>query len=567
MLGQRYLETRDSLADAVTTAKALALETNSSAEELTHEGVAEILASPLRIAVCGEKGSGKTSFLHALLGLELNSESEKAIHVYGAGVLWGESPSSHVEYQQVRALAEHGGLEVIDTGAVSKLTGDERERMKTLLSESDHVFWVMSSENPWAAKSWDLVTEMRELLGKRSSVILQKVDLLKKKDIEVLLGHLTSLSIQRVGHALPMHCVSAEKGIKSWGEGKRDGRLWLNSGFKDCETALDTALNSGEERREALLWISQRMLKVVNRVETTIQEKISGLRSDIRSLQLVETEVERSREHEVQNSRENVEHIANVVCDCADYSVNFAKRKNSLLATLISIFNRGDGALSIEKNLQEEVSEATYERSQEVAFGILAKCERQWSGMKDDLQKRMAVDVVSFDNSVFEEKVDIFAEKMQKKMKHAMVMLKLRRLLDRMMVTRQRALKKMVMWLLSFVSIAGIIGYADIEAISFLPWIFMGLAGVVFAVMLGYGYKTRKSLLAVYSESVYNVRYELADMIQGTYEDEIREFYSGYTSMFENLRRYIVNSEESIEPLNERWHDLFLQHRAIHQDI
>ena len=567
MLGQRYLETRDSLAEAVTTAKALALETNSSAEELTHEGVSEILASPLRIAVCGEKGSGKTSFLHALLGLELNSESEKAIHVYGAGVLWGESPSSHVEYQQVRALAEHGGLEVIDTGAVSKLTGDERERMKTLLSESDHVFWVMSSENPWAAKSWDLVTEMRELLGKRSSVILQKVDLLKKKDIEVLLGHLTSLSIQRVGHALPMHCVSAEKGIKSWGEGKRDGRLWLNSGFKDCETALDTALNSGEERREALLWISQRMLKVVNRVETTIQEKISGLRSDIRSLQLVETEVERSREHEVQNSRENVEHIANVVCDCADYSVNFAKRKNSLLATLISIFNRGDGALSIEKNLQEEVSEATYERSQEVAFGILAKCERQWSGMKDDLQKRMAVDVVSFDNSVFEQKVDIFAEKMQKKMKHAMVMLKLRRLLDRMMVTRQRALKKMVMWLLSFVSIAGIIGYADIEAISFLPWIFMGLAGVVFAVMLGYGYKTRKSLLAVYSESVYNVRYELADMIQGTYEDEIREFYSGYTSMFENLRRYIVNSEESIEPLNERWHDLFLQHRAIHQDI
>ncbi len=567
MLGQRYLETRDSLAEAVRAAKLLALNTNSRADELGHDGVAEILRSPLRIAVCGESGSGKTRFLHALLGLELSSNSKKAIHVYGSKVLWGESTGKNVEYHQVRDLASQGGLEVIDTGAVSQLTEGERECIKTILSESDHVFWVMSSENPWAAKSWDLVTEMRELLGNRSSVVLQKVDLLKKKDIDILTAHLTSLSIQRVGHVLPMHCVSAEKGISAWGEENRDEKLWLNSGFNGCEEALNNVLNNGTERREALQWVSQRILKVVNNIETTIQEKVSGLRADIRSLQLVETEVEKSREFEVTNSRENVEYLANVVCECADDSLSFARRKNGFWATMISIFNRGDGALSIEKNLQEEVSVATHERGQEIAFGILTKCEKQWSGMKKDLQKRIAVAVVGFDNSVFEEKVDIFAENMQKKMKHSMVMLKLRRLLDRMMVTRQRALKKMVMWLLSLVSVAGIIGYSDLEVNSIVPWGLIGFAGVIFLIMIGYGYKTRKALLAVYAESVYNVRYELADMIQVTYEDEVREFYYGYTSMFENLRHYIVKSEESIEPLHERWHDLFLQHRAIHQDI
>ena len=564
MLGQRYLETRVSLAEVLEAVKSLAFQTQVDYSELNLDDIDVCLTSPMRIVVAGESESGKTSFLNALLGLNFCEDDEYPIYIYGSARIWSGEPNDSIKYIQIQGLEE---LEVVDSRAVSKLTVEEREVLKELMVEADHVFWVLSAENPWAAKCWDFVTEMRDVVGKRSSLVLQKIDLIKKRDVEILTSHLTSLSVQRVGHALKIQSVSAIAAVKAWSKGKRDGRAWLHSGFKEIEDTLSSNLNNGIERKGALQYVSQLVKTVLDRIEQSIQGKMSVLRSDTNSLKIVEAEVERARELEVENAQEGLLRMSAVITDQIEPALEFASKKNGFFATLIALFSRGDGALAVEKRLQQDVSEAAFERGREVAYHLLAKCERQWRGMRDDLQRRMAVDVVGFDSKMFEKNVEHFSENMGKETKHTMVMLKLSRLLDRMMVSRQRSLKKMLCWLLILISISGILGYAQLEYFSELPWVVLILAAGLLGYMLVYGSKTKEALLVAYRERMYNARFEFSEMMEEPYSTEMREFYTGYTSMFENLRRYIVSSEERLVPIHDKWHKLFLRYRAVDQDI
>jgi len=564
MLGKRYLDTRVGLAEVLDAVKSLAFQTQVDYHELDHEDMDVCLTSPFRIVVSGDSECGKTSFLNALLGVNLVEEDEYPIYVYGSARVWSGGESPFVKYTQIQTLTE---VEVVDNRGISKLTSEEREYLKELMTEADHVFYVMSSENPWAAKSWDFVTETRDLVNKRSSVILQKTDLHKKKDIEVLVGHLTSLSVQRVGHALPIHCVSAVTGVGAWGKEKRDGRVWLHSGYKDLEIYLADRLNVGEERRNALQFVSSKVKLVIDRVESSIQNKMGVLRSDTNSLKIVEAEVERAREGEVENAKIGLLQMASVITEQIDPAVQYATKKNGFISTLLAVFSRGDGALDVEKKLQQDVSAAAFERAREIALNLLAKCERQWRGMRDDLQKRMAVTVVGFDSKMFETNVDKFSDQMQHQTKRTMVMLKLSRLLDRMMVARQRALKKMLSWLLLLVSAAGFTGFLDLNFFAELPWLILIIAGGLFLYMVYFGSKTKRALLLAYRERLHNARFEFSEMMQEPYSAEMREFYTGYTSMFENLRQYIVTSEEQLVPMHEKWHSLFLRYKAVDQEI
>ncbi len=85
--------------------------------------------------------------------------------------------------------------------------------------------------------------------------------------------------------------------------------------------------------------------------------------------------------------------------------------------------------------------------------------------------------------------------------------------------------------------------------------------------MIYFGSKTKKALLLAYRERLHNARFEFTEMMHEPYSTEMREFYTGYTSMFENLRQYIVSSEERLMPIHEKWHALFLRYKAVDQEI
>ena len=564
MLGEEYLETRKRLESIIGHIRTLALRVDAYAGELEEDSVRHSLSSPFRILVCGEKECGKSAFLSSLVGKNLPSTEGKAIQLYGSSVLSPIKEDEVIAYQQVKEIGE---LELIDTRGIGEFSATELGQLKEIMPTCDYVLWVVSSGNPWASKTWDLVTETRELVGKRNAVVLQQMDLRPPDDVPILLDHLRSLSVQRVGHALPIHCVSASIAAKAWSHTYRDPELWKDSGYENFEAILDKQMSSSQEREEALK-IAYRSAKVViDRLEETIQNRARALRGDKHVLQAVEAEVERAREIEVKNARENLNKLGSVVSEQVESSVKYASRKNGVIGTLISFFTRGDGAVAVEKKLQESVSDSAAVRAREIAFSMLSKCEDHWNIMRPELQRKMAVNVVDFDAAGFEKKVDNFSNKMEQSTRHSMVLLKLRRLLDRMMVARRLVLKRVLIMVLALVSAAGIIGYLSDDVRSKLPFFILGVAGALVLWMLWYGKKTKDALLHDYADTIVGARLHLAEMIQADYVDEVRDFFTAYSPMFENIRRYIVEAEADLEPKQKEWNELFLMLKAIEQEI
>jgi len=359
MLGKRYLDTRISLAEVLDSVRSLALYNEVVCDELDSEETRAYLKSPFRIVVVGESESGKTSFLNALLGIELAVRNDAAITVYGASRNWGEEGYSCVSYEPTIGLDE---LEIVDSRGISKLTEEEREELKRLMTEADYVYYILAAENPWAAKSWDFITEMNDYVKKRCSAILQKVDTLKEGDGDVLLGHLSSLSKQRLRYEIKIDCVSARIGINAWAgsivKEERDVMLWKSSGYEELENDLDNLLNHGVERRAALQEVSATVRRVLENIESAIREELRTLKSDMHSLKTVESEVEHSRDGEVYNARDGLQRMAAVIGEQSNATMKYAAEKNGFLVSLFAIFSRGDGALAVEKKLQESVSDA-----------------------------------------------------------------------------------------------------------------------------------------------------------------------------------------------------------------
>ncbi|MFT5906109.1 MAG: GTPase SAR1 family protein [Cryomorphaceae bacterium] len=564
MLGEEYLETRKRLASITGQVRTLALRIDAPADELEKDSVREGLKSPIRILVCGEKESGKTAFLSSLVGKNLVVTDPKAIQVFGPSIL---SPEQEDEVLGYHRILEVGELELIDTRGISELSEQGLERIKALMPTCDYVLWIVSSGNPWASTTWDLISESRELVGKRQAVVLQQIDLRPADDVPILLDHLRSLSIQRVGHALPIHCVSATIAAASWSNTYRDTKRWKISGYKSVESILDKQISTSQEREQALRHAFDSTKIVIDRLEESILRRAHALKGDKHVLQAVEAEVERARETEVRNARENLNKLGSVVTEQVEHTVKYASKKNGVIGTLISLFTRGDGAVAVEKRLQESVSESASVRAREIAFSMLSQCEKHWNIMRPELQRKMAVNVVDFDTHGFEKKVNEFSTKMENSTRHAMVLLKLRRLLDRMMVARQHVLKRVLILVLALVSAAGVTGYLSDELQNKLPFLMLGIAGVLVLWMVWYGKRTKDALIYDYADTIVDARLHLAEMIEDDYVDEVRDFFTAYFPMFENIRRYIVEAESDLEPKQKEWHELFLMLKAIEQEL
>ena len=565
MLGAEYLDTRKRLESIIRQIKKLSNRVDVSSHELEGNDVESWLTSPFRILVCGESGVGKTSFISALVDDALAEplEQKKIIQLYSSSRKSTEEVNDSLDHKCIPKLGE---IEWIDTKGIGTMDANVLARTKELMLTCDFVLWVVSVENPWVSTTWDIVTEMNQQLGVRQSLILQQVDRQSTADVPILLTHLKSLSQQRLGYELPIHCLSAKFAKQSRRGEKLNSARWASSGFEEFEEFLNRKVTHSRLRVEGLQACYERAKIVIDRLDNTFFRRKRALQGDQHVLQAVEAEVDRAREIEVKNARESLNLLGSVVSEQAEESVRYARKKNGVLGTLISLFTRGDGAVVIEKRLQEMVCDGAYARARQIGSAMLGRCKDHWEIMRPELQRKMEVDVVDFDVSGFEKNIEKFSKKMEQSTRRSLVLLKLRRLLDRMMVTRQRILKRVLIIVLGLVSLAGWIGYTS-DGRHNLSFYILGLAVLLIIWMFWYGKKTKDTLLSDYADTVVAARWHLADMLQDDYVDGVRDFFTAYAPMFENIRRYIVEAEADLEPKHKEWHELFLMLTTIEQEI
>ncbi|SHK29118.1 GTPase SAR1 family protein [Rubritalea squalenifaciens DSM 18772] len=568
MLGEQYLETRESLAGVIAGIRALAKRSRASTEGIDEKKLSHALRRPFRIVVCGEHQAGKTSFLEVLVGkelVELEQASEAKVTIFrDAGYRVRDEREDGCELKYLDLL---GDIELVDSSGLSKLGPEQLEALKYLIQGADYVYWVFPSENPWAATTWDFVTEMREVAGSKSAVVLQQIDRRHETDVPVLLGHLKDLCLQRVGHPLPIFPVSARDGYKAWSSGNHDKRVWVQSGFGECLSKLDFQLNSSQSRRRELRQAYEMASVLLSKTEEHVDNRSRTLASDQEYLQSIEAEIDRMREMELRSMLSQIGWLGDILESQINPVMRMAKWRLGLVMSVASLFGRGDGAFKVERFMLERVSKEAELKSREQARRMLGLCKAKWEKMRPAMEERLVADVGDFQDDAFQEQVDLFSEGLEKSVRHAMVLMKLRGLLDKMMMVRWRAMKKMLMVSLSSAALGGLVGLVGIDPH---PYVALGLLGVsvaVFLWMLLYGAKTRRNILKSFAESLYDARPALIDAVQEDYIDIIRAFFNGYTPMFESIRRRIAHAKLDLQPQMKAAGELFISLKAVEQDI
>jgi len=290
MFGERYLATRNRLADLVSAITKLGERSRADLGDVDVDEVERSLMRSMRVVVCGEGDVGKTSFLEVLLGRNLEDLEEKSkggeVVIYRDVVNRVRDSAEDVCEKRYRDRLRE--MEVVDASGVGKLNNEKREALKYLIGEADYVFWVLSAENPWAASTWDFVTEMREEVGNCSAVILQQVDRREAADVPLLVGHLRDLCLQRVGHAIPIFPVSAKVGMSAGAGENRNGEVWESSGFGLCERELNHFLNRGSRRRGVMKGTYDLARDLLLRIEGHIDNRSRSLWVIFWSLSILE---------------------------------------------------------------------------------------------------------------------------------------------------------------------------------------------------------------------------------------------------------------------------------------
>jgi len=570
MFGEKYLATRGRLAELVSAIVALGKRSRAELTDADEEILERALRRPFRIVVCGERGAGKTSFLELLMGRELADLEERA-RGFSEVVVYRDVANrvrdEREDACEKRYLDRFKNIELVDSTGVGGLSAEQRAGLRYLMEGADFVFWVLPAENPWASGTWDMVTEMREVAGSSSAVVLQQVDRREARDIPLLLGHLRDLCLQRVGHSLPIFPVSAKLGVAAGVGEERDLKKWEASGFGACSQALDDFLNGSVKRKQWLRAAYDQAGGMLSRIEEHIDNRSRTLVSDQQYLQSIEADFDRLREGEVQGRLRQIGWLGDILESRFGKVMRMAKGKLGGLRSLISLFGRGDGAFVIERFLLEQVTEEAELRGREQALAMLAGCREKWGEMRPAMEERLALDVGDFREDVFEEAVDTWCEDLVKAMRREMTLMKLRGLLDRMMVRRHHRMRRFLLLSLASFSVGGFLGFFGMLYDPFGALGVVGLGVLFFLMMWGYGMKTRRAIVGSFAETLYDARPVLIDGMREGYVDMVREFFNGFTPMFESMRRKIANAQLDLEPQMKSGGELYLALKAVEQEL
>ena len=129
---------------------------------------------------------------------------------------------------------------------------------------------------------------------------------------------------------------------------------------------------------------------------------------------------------------------------------------------------------------------------------------------------------------------------------------------------RRAVLRRYLGGVLCLLSVAGILGGMGLN-----PWPLVVLAGAGALLIIAgvYAVKSRDSLCRDFAERMEDLRQPFSESLADDYKDGVREFYVEYGGLFEIVRRRIADQKLLLKPRLERWNDLFLELKAIEQEI
>jgi len=555
MFGERYFATRQRLTDVVRGVRELGEKTGGDVSALSEDSdFLKGLSNPFLFVVCGEVNSGKSTLVNGLFGEDLckvNVLPETAkVHWYR----WGEetkivntTPTLEERYQPTAFLQD---FNVVDTPGTNSVVPGHQPITERFLPVADILLFVFPVSNPWGAATWQFIARLPKDQLKNVAFILQQADLRSEEDLEVILGHMKTLAEQKTGIRPDVFPVSGKMAMEAKRALPFSSHLWQKSGYPALEAFISERVSVNPERQRILDDVRHSSQAALRNIEEEIEKRTSELDSDQRFLRELETEVDGRREGQAKILSERLSSLGDM----------------SLSRSFVSLFQQETLPTQIEKGLIEAVKEAVEESALKDGAELVENCRSHWKTAESRIEEHLDIKPPDFNKETdsLAGTRQRFVRRLGRSSKQAVAFLKLRGTLDNQMENRRLAMRRYLIGMLCSLIAAGIFGGLGF---GILPWIAISVGLLFLAAAAIYASKSRDILCRDFTERIEDLRQPFSDALADDYKNGVREFYVEYGGLFEIVRRHIADQKLLLRPQLERWNDLFLELKAIEQEI
>ncbi|MCP5538468.1 MAG: dynamin family protein [Akkermansiaceae bacterium] len=573
MFGEEYFKTRKRLTDVVLRVLTLAERTGAEKKPLLDNDITKGLSNPFLFVVCGEVNAGKSTMLNGLFGEDVCKtnvlpETDR-VQWYRYGKSSSDKEITPILEERFRPVDFLMDFNLVDTPGTNSVVQGHQAITDRFLPVSDLIFWVFPANNPWGASTWDFISKQEPEMLEKSVFIVQQADLRDEKDLDVILGHMRDLSMQRISRTLPIFAVSGKLALQAKKETPFSENLWRESGYPALEKYISDVVASSPARRDVLGRVRDSAGDVLRSIEDMIELRTRLLDGNEGFLREIEGEMDREREKQSSDFSVKFAGMQDVFTSQGEQIKNLMHRKMNVWASLKSLFTAESLPQTIVTTLVESVQVAVEQQASDDGKHLVEECRKHWETVRPRVKDRLAITLGDFEKETggFGATRERFIKRMGRAAKQAVVNLKIRGGLDMQLSERRAGLKVWLYVCLLLLLSAGLTGALKIGPYPYLP---LGLLAGAITTMVVFTFQsrhTRKEIIDAFSEKLDDSRGPFADALGSDYRDGVRDFYIEYGNLLESVRRHIADAKLELQPNLEQWNSLFLELKEIEQEL
>ncbi len=571
MFGERYFATRERLAEVMRGTVELAAETRADLGDcLPLAALEKGLGTPFLFVVCGEVNAGKSTLLNGLFGHDLcrvnNLPETDRVLYYQFG-----NPSRDVEItplleERYRPLGFLRDFNLIDTPGTNSAVDGHQEITARFLPSADLILFVFPVTNPWAASTWNFISELSPESLKQVAFIIQQADQREAIDINVIRGHMADLSMKRIGHIPPIFAVSGKTAYEAKCATPVSRDRLKASGYPELESFISQKVCESPERKDTLeTWRSQ-AASALRAVEDHVEDQTHALNTQGRFLDTIEREIDDIRERFVVRLPRHLTGVAEIFETEAVWVSKRLRRRLGVLPSFIRLFTGDRTGPEMEAVFIERLQSAVEAVAEKDGLEVVEFCRTHWNELGERVKEAMAVDLGSsgpLDETLATAKKR-FVLRLGRAARQGIGNLKVRNQLDKEIRRRNLALKSFTFMLLLLTTAGATCGALRVP---WAPAILCGLAGLFLVGGVLTAWITRKSITAEFQKRLLDTCGGFASTLRSDYEEALRIVFQDYASSLSAVRAHLAREKIAIEPKLKRWQELFLTLKAIEQEL
>lgn len=342
------------------------------------------------LVIAGEFNSGKSSFINALLGQNLQKEgvtpTTDKIHLLKYGVETAQMPGDRGVWVRTAPVELLRQISIVDTPGTNAILREHEALTAEFIPRSDLVLFLTSSDRPFTESERNFLNQIKEW-GKKIVLVLNKIDMFSNDDeLQQVVQFVTESAQRLIGDVPAIFPVSARLAQQAK-HGKPE--VWNASRFEALERYVTETLDDNGRFRLKLLNPIGVGGKLVGKQLDSVQRDLDSLSEDSSLLDDIHRQMVYYNDDMQRNFKARLGEVDNIL-------FSMEKRGNAFFDERMRIGRIPDlvNSSRVQRDFEQEVVGETAReidaRVDELVDWMVEQDLRQWTAVSNHLAKRKA---------------------------------------------------------------------------------------------------------------------------------------------------------------------------------